>query len=215
MKKWSIAAAALLAALAGLRCGPGPRDLEAAVTCYVEAVQDQDGARWLGCASPALAEQVLGGPLPSDPGRAAERAAEILRRFDETYLEQRKAGRVDYSAPDGILLTRLLWLGRGAYYATAETESSGGRARLTMDVRLMYRLIDFPRHRRRGETFWRLGRPLGSIYPIISGMTQLGTREELTRVRVEWDLERAPDGPWFVRSARLDPQSTEFSVQGE
>lgn len=196
-------------------CGPSPRDLENAVTCYVESVQDSDGARWLACASPDLAREVTGGALPTGPAQAPAAVSEALRKHADRFLEQRKAGIVDFSSPDGILMIRLLSLGRGAFYATASTDFQGGRARLVQDVRLMYRLIDFPRHRRRGETLWRLGRPLGSIYPIIAGMTQMGAREELRRVRVEWNLERAPDGSWRVRSARLPPESAEYGAPGE
>jgi hypothetical protein len=206
----ALTAAALL--LAG--CGPDPRRLEEAVTCYVEAIQDRNGERWLGCAAPSLAAEVLGGPPPEDPARAAEAVKARLEQLDRLFLEQRRAGVIDFSAPDGILLTRLLWLGRGAFYARAGESFEGERARLRMDVRLMYRLIDFPRHRRRGETFWRLGRPVGTIYPIISGMTQMGAREELTRVRVDWDLERGEDGRWRVRTARLLPETAEYSLQG-
>ncbi len=207
-----LALSCVLAASPG--CGPSPRELEAAVTCYVEAVQDQNGERWLGCAAPALARELLGSAPPADPAQAAALAGEALVRLDAVYREQRKSGRVEFSAPDGVSLTRLLFLGRGAYYSTLGTELSGDTARLRMDVRLMYRLIDFPRHRRRGETLWRLGRPLGTVYPIIAGMTQMGAREELARVEVDWDLERAPDGGWRVRAARLVPGSAEFRLSG-
>jgi hypothetical protein len=206
----SLTAAVLL--LAG--CGPDPRELEEAVTCYVEAIQDRNGERWLACATPSLAAEVLGAPPPDDPAAAAEAVRARLDQLDQRFLEQRKAGVVEFSAPDGILLTRLLSLGRGAFYARAGESFEGERAHLHMDVRLMYRLIDYPRHRKRGQTFWRLGRPLGTIYPIISGMTQMGAREELSRVRVDWDLERGPDGRWRVRAARLLPETVEFSLQG-
>jgi hypothetical protein len=207
---------AALATLALLMagCGPDPRQLEDAVTCYVEAVQDRSGERWLGCAAPSLAAEVLGAPPPDDPAAAAAAVEARLDQLDELFLAQRKSGVVEFSAPDGIMLTRLLSLGRGAYYARAGESFERERARLHMDVRLMYRLIDYPRHRKRGETFWRLGRPLGTLYPIISGMTQMGAREELSRVQVDWDLERGPEGRWRVRAARLLPDTVEYTLQG-
>jgi hypothetical protein len=83
-----------------------------------------------------------------------------------------------------------------------------------MEVRLFYRLIDYPRHRKKRETFWRLGRPLGTIYPIISGMTQMGLREELSGVEIEWVLEKSPSGGWRVREVRLLPETSVYSTVG-
>ncbi|MEE9219374.1 MAG: hypothetical protein V3U98_09950 [Acidobacteriota bacterium] len=189
--------------------------MEQAVICYIEAVQDQDGTRWAGCAAPDLLATVAGESDLNTGIALHEQATARLGERARAFLDQRQAGMVDISAVDGILLTHYLSLGRGTYYVFHPPEQDGGQVRLRMEARLFYRLIDFPRHRRRGEVFWRLGRPLGSIYPILSGMTQMGTREELSRVELEWILEPGPDSGWWIRSVRLLPETAVFVTRGE
>jgi len=184
------------------------------VTCFIEAVQDQDGGRWLSCTADDLARSALAQASVGSPEERRGAATGRLQAVARDFLEQRKMGVIDLSGSDGLLLVHYLSLGRGAYYLFGEPRLDEGTAVLHMEVRLFYRLIDYPRHRKKLETFWRLGRPLGTIYPIISGMTQMGLREELSRVEIDWVLEQSPSGGWRVREVRLLPETSVYSLVG-
>ncbi len=195
-------------------CAPSGLEMQQTVTCFIEATQDQEGERWIGCAAHGLADQLLG-PAPGGPPEERWRAAyEHLQAVARSFLEQRKTGNIDLSGSDGLILSHFLSLGRGAYFMFGEPRREEGVDLLRMEVRLFYQMIDYPDHRRKGQTLWRLGRPLGTLYPIIFGMTRVGVREELSRVEVDWILERDASQRWRVGGARLLPDTAVYTTSG-
>ena len=195
-------------------CAPAGLEMQQAVICFIEATQDQDGERWIGCAADDLADELLGPASGGPPEERPRAAGEHLQAVARSFLEQRKTGSIDVSGSDGLVLTHFLSLGRGAYYVFGVPRREEGVDLLRMEVRLFYQMIDYPDHRRKGQTLWRLGHPLGTLYPFIFGMTRVGVREELSRVEVDWILERDASERWRVRGGSLLPETAVYSTIG-
>ncbi len=204
----------LAAAVFGGSCAPAGLEMQQAVICFIEATQDQNGDRWIGCAADDLADDLLGPVSSESPQERPRAAGERLQAVARSFLEQRKTGSIDLSGSNGLVLTHFLSLGRGAYYVFGEPRQEEGVDLLRMEVRLFYQMIDYPDHRRKGQILWRLGRPLGTLYPIIFGMTRVGEREELSRVEVDWILERDASERWRVRGGSLLPESAVYATSG-
>ena len=159
-------------------------------------------------------QQVLDLSAPLAAALATEpvvRHEAVRKRFRQavearysTYEKGKDEGRLDFHA-DGVVLTRALNLGRGAYY---ETVSIGfpaeGTAVLVQEVRLAYRSIDIfslPV----GTTIYLLGEPLGTIYNPVIGEETPALRRLLERVWLRWSLQRVDDR-WLVMSVEPDPE---------
>ena len=187
---------------------------------YIAAIQERDVEAGFRLMSPELRASIAQALGTEDDGGSGDNPFGVtLEELHRQFERQRQEGEITFSA-EGIALIRALGLGRGAFYNAdhALSVSNAERARMIVRVVLPYNLIDRPDQARRGDVFWRLGRPFGHIYPILHGMPYMGEQEELLCMRVRVDLVACaaaePPSPtgWCVHALAPLAETAEYQT---
>lgn len=210
-----IGSISILIALFSLGCSPWEMP-QRTVDQYILAVQNRDLQAAFRLTEMEFRKMIAGNRVgDSLLDRYGESMEDLHRRFEK----DRKEGQLVFT-PEGIALIRGLGLGRGAFYRHDYSRSAKGsvHAVMVLNVVLPYNLLDQSNDKGAGTVFWRLGPPFGRIYPIFSGLSHVGEREELHSIQLRVDLVSCPSGEehsptgWCIQSFQPLPETAEYDL---